>query len=84
MTSLERALDADPALAEELELVARLMSPRSRATFWAELACRCGEGRLAAAVLPALEAAAGAPARSAGLREERAPPGAPGPPRGGP
>ena len=83
MTSLERALDADPDLAEELELISGLMSARARAIFWSELARRCGSRRLAAAVLPALEAAAGASLGGAGSREERAPPGAPGPSRGG-
>ena len=57
--AVDRALDVDPALAGELELIAGLMSEASRATFWTELARRLeGARRPAAAVLPALEAAA--------------------------
>lgn len=56
---VEAALRADPALAEELELIDCQLEPGARLRFWRAFAGGCAEGRRpAAAVLAALEQAA--------------------------
>jgi len=53
------ALDVDPVLAEELELIEGSLESGSRRRFWRALARECGRrDRPAAAVLAALEYAA--------------------------
>jgi hypothetical protein len=57
---VDAALSADPALAEELEAIALRLTPDARGTFWRAFADGCMiHERSAAAVLAALEAAAG-------------------------
>jgi hypothetical protein len=55
---VESALRTDPALAEELELIAAELGAEAGRCFWVAFADRCDGVRPAAAVLPALERAA--------------------------
>jgi hypothetical protein len=57
-TLVEAALRSDPALREELELIAAELGAAAARRFWVEFADRCAVARPAAAVLPALERAA--------------------------
>lgn len=53
------ALADDPALAEEVELIASLLGEKARRCFWRAFACECRRrNRPAGAVLAALERAA--------------------------
>ncbi len=70
--ALRRALDAEPALADELAMIVPQLSPARRARFWNAFGRACVEGaagderssggRPAGAALAALEQAALAPA----------------------
>lgn len=72
---VRRALDADPALGSELELITALLEREARDEFWRAFADGCERAeRPATAVLRALELAAahpptrrGAPSGSAGF-----------------
>ena len=56
---VEAALQRDPALADELELISAVLGEGGRRRFWTAFADGCEQrGRAAAAVLAALESAA--------------------------